>query len=201
MKACIFDLGNVLFRFDSFYMTHAYIHDPADAALCAPVIFDRRLWDRLDDGTVTDSQVRQSICEQLPSRLHVAACAAYDHWFENMPEIAGMRSLVRDVGAAGMRRYLLSNISVGFEQAYSRVEPVASMLEMFDGCVFSGSIGIVKPDPAIFQLLLDRFNLNAADCVFLDDSEKNVSGAAAVGIRSVLFDGDADHARAAIFSM
>ena len=52
----------------------------------------------------------------------------------------------------------------------------------------SGDEGLLKPDPAIFQLLFDRYALRGEDCVFIDDTMKNVKGAEAVGMHALLFE-------------
>jgi 2-haloacid dehalogenase len=53
--------------------------------------------------------------------------------------------------------------------------------------VVSGAVGLVKPDPAIFRLLLERHGLAAADCLFIDDSERNVRAAEALGMQAHRF--------------
>jgi len=55
-------------------------------------------------------------------------------------------------------------------------------LDSFDGIVVSGRERLLKPDAAIYQLFLERHDLKAADCIFIDDSLKNVEGAKAVGM-------------------
>ena len=190
-KAIIFDLGNVLFRFDPAIMTAAVISDPEDAALVAPVAFDRLYWNRLDDGSITDEEVIAGICSRLPQRLHAQAEQVYRQWYAHMPCVPGMRELLHELKREGKSLYLLSNISIGFEQGYHAVPIITSTLSVFDGCVFSGSLGMVKPQKQIFEHLLTKFGLLPEDCVFIDDSEINIAGAAAAGIDGILFTGNA----------
>ena len=58
-------------------------------------------------------------------------------------------------------------------------------LSGFDGIVVSGDERLLKPDPAIYRLLLDRYGLEAEDCVFIDDSKANVEGAREVGMHAI----------------
>lgn len=192
----IFDFGNVLARFSPEEMTAAYIHDPADAALAHGVIFDRLYWDRLDDGTITDDEVLTGIRSRLPACLHKNACCVYRDWIELLPPIPGMQALVRDIKTAGGKLYILSNISIGFAEGYTRNPWVEELFSLFDGLVFSAPIGITKPHREIFAHLLDRFGCRADECIFIDDSPKNIAGCEAAGIRGYLFDGDADKLRA-----
>ena len=61
----------------------------------------------------------------------------------------------------------------------------------FDGLVMSGALGITKPTPEIFNYLLKTYDLNPAECIFIDDRADNVEGARAVGMAGYQFDGDA----------
>ena len=60
-------------------------------------------------------------------------------------------------------------------------------LEYVDGGILSYRDGVIKPDPAIYRLLLDRYSLNPEECVFLDDIQKNLDAAKAFGIHTILF--------------
>ncbi len=194
----IFDFGNVLIRFDPAIMTAAEVDDPADAALIAPVVFDRLYWDRLDDGTITDGEVLTAVCARLPARLHEAAGRVYLNWYRHLPLMDGMQELLHDIKAQGRGLYLLSNISCGFASGYADVPALRSLLAPFDGLVFSGPLGMVKPQCEIFHHLLTSYGLRAEDCVFVDDSPINVAGANWAGIDTVLFDGDANAVRRAL---
>ena len=63
-------------------------------------------------------------------------------------------------------------------------------LSWFEGIVVSGDEKLVKPDPAIYKLLLDRYNLDAKTCVFIDDRADNVQAAVDLGFKGILFSND-----------
>ncbi len=189
---CIFDFGNVIARFDPAYLTSGYVTDPSDAALVREVLFDRRLWDPLDAGTITDGEVKSAAKEKLPTRLWDASDEIYDHWVENLPLIGGMPELIAELKASGCRLYLLSNISIGFSEKWKDVPELRRVLTAFDGLVFSGPIHLVKPSHAIFEYLTRRYSLDPAQCAFIDDSPRNITGADAFGIHGILFDGNAE---------
>ncbi|MBR5868604.1 MAG: HAD family phosphatase [Clostridia bacterium] len=194
MKHCIFDLGNVLFRFD---MEHILSHrfDPKTAEALAPAFFDRRIWDRMDDGTITDEEAKDAICASLPQEYHRGVREVYDVWPALLYPVPGMVELLRELKAAGVKLYLLSNISIGFAEQSRELPMYREVFALFDGLVFSGPIGMVKPNPEIFAHLLKTYGLRAGDCMFIDDSPKNIAGAASVGIDPILFEGDAETLR------
>lgn len=90
-----------------------------------------------------------------------------------------MTSLVTRAHAAGVRTALLSN-SWGNE--YDR----SDWHEMFDAVVISGEVGMRKPEPAIFDLALDRIGLPASECVFVDDVPHNIAAAAEAGLVGIV---------------
>ena len=197
-KNYIFDFGNVLGQFDPEAMTARYISDPQVATVVCPVAYDRLYWDKLDDGTITDEEIRQDIFRRLPPELAEAAWYAYDNWITAMPPVTGMEALLNDIKAAGGKLYLLSNISIGFAENYRRCQWIANLFALFDGLVFSGSVGLVKPQQEIFHLLLNQYSLNPADCVFIDDRLENIAAGETVGIKGYLFDGNAETLRQAL---
>ncbi len=188
----IFDFGKVLVEFSPEYMTKQYVSDQDDARLIADAVFDRKYWDPLDDGSITDSEVIDGFCEQLPSHLHEVAAKVYKNWAYNLPFIDGMPELVKKLKESEKKIFLLSNISIGFAEDYKNIAPINELFSLFDGLVFSGPLGIVKPDKEIFCHLLNTYNLNADDCIFIDDSEKNINGAVNAGIEGYLFDRDVE---------
>ena len=198
INSYIFDLGKVLVHFDPMYMTKAYVENEADAELVSSIVFDRLYWDPLDDGTITDEALKEACHARLPQRLHSIADLVYDNWFFNLPFIDGMRELVLDVKRSGAKVFLLSNVSIGFAEQYHRVPGFAELFSHFDGLVFSGPLGIIKPSAEIFRYLLNRYDLKPEETIFIDDNPNNIAGAKAVGIHSYLFDGDAAALRSAL---
>ena len=192
IKNYIFDLGNVIVHFEPEYMTAKYLKNEEDIQLVSDVVFDRIFWDNLDEGTITDEEVIAGIRSRLPERLHNGAISTFEHWHENLPLVDGMFELLCQLKKDGNKLFLLSNISIFFAENYHRNKEIKSVLDMFDGLVFSGPIGITKPNESIFRHLLDKYNLNANECVFIDDRLINIQGAEKVGIKGILFNGNAD---------
>lgn len=66
-------------------------------------------------------------------------------------------------------------------------EDAMDFLQYVDGGILSYRDGVIKPDPAIYRLLLGRYDLKAEECVFLDDIQSNLDTAAGLGIHTILF--------------
>lgn len=187
IKNVIFDFGQVLVRFDPAYMVGVYVSEPDDKALLEKVVFDRLYWNDLDAGKLGHDEAFELMCQRLPERLHDSARRIYDGWILNIPEIEGMRELVSYIKEKyGVKCFVLSDISHYFADNSHRV-PILSLV---DGCVFSANVGATKPDRRIYEHLIEKYRLDPAETVFIDDKPGNIEGAAAVGIKGYVFDGD-----------
>ena len=188
IKNVIFDFGQVLVRFDPIYMTSKYVKNKDDIKTVADVVFDRLYWDKLDKGTIEDEQVIAAAKSRLPEHLHKAAEATYYNWIYNIPEIDGMRALVRRLKEEKcVRIFVLSDISRYFAQHADEI-PILSYV---DGCVFSAVCGFVKPSREIFEHLCLKHGIDPCESVFIDDKPCNVAGAEMLGMKGYVFDGDA----------
>lgn len=191
IKNIIFDFGRVIVDFDETKMTRAYIKDEAFVPLVRDIIFDRLYWDPLDIGGISDEELKRCAAERLPKELIPAAHAVYDHWIDHIDPIPGIEEAIRTARERAEGLYLLSNISEKFANEYGSNPTIKRVLSLFDGLVLSGPLHMIKPDARIFHYLLDTYGLEADECLFIDDSPKNIAGARAVGIHTYLFDGDA----------
>ena len=192
----IFDYGNTLAAYIERDIARRFVPDEADAALFGEVFFDRLYFDRLDDGSITNEEWFAAAAKRLPDRLHPMMKAAADGWYRTLPDIPGMGAVVARLRAAGRGLYLLSNISREFA-ANAHELPI---LQGFHGMVMSGPLGIVKPERGIYEHLLQKYNLDPATCVFVDDRAINIEGARAAGIAGYLFDGNASRLMDFLFS-
>ena len=195
IKNYIFDFGNVLAEFYPDKLTAPYAKDDESRKIISDVMFDRLYWDRLDNGTISNDEVKRKVKERLSPELYEMACKAMDNWVMNLTPVEGMQQLVKDIKKTEKKLYLLSNISIEFAEGYKDVEGIKELFDMFDGLVFSGPIGLVKPKKEIFNYLTEKYQLKNDECLFIDDSIKNINGAKECGIVGYLFDGDAEKLR------
>ena len=192
IKNVVFDFGQVLVRFDPQYMVGVYVPEGKDGELLSEVIFDRLYWDELDSGRLGHDEAFDMMRQRLPERLWKLARRVYDDWIINIPEIDGMRELISYIKKAyGVRCFILSDISLYFAENSHRI----GILKNMDGCVFSSNVGVTKPDRRIYEHLIEKYRLDPAETVFIDDKPGNIAGAAAVGINGYVFDGDSGKLR------
>ena len=198
IKNVVFDCGQVLIHFDPKYMVERYVTEPADASLLQEVVFDRLYWDALDRGTVSDEAVKDAICARLPARLCEAAKTVYDNWIYNIPEVEGMRELIREIKARfGVKVCMLSDISKYFSEHRDEI----SILSELDVLVMSADYGLVKPHRETFQNLFAVCDIRPEESVFVDDRESNIAGAVACGMQGYCFDGDVARLRAYLLAL
>lgn len=94
------------------------------------------------------------------------------------------RPWIRDLKSKGYRIYILSNYS---QWTYENTQEALSFLEDVDGRVFSFEVHQIKPEPKIYRSLLDKYQLDPKECVFIDDRAENTEAAEAFGIHTICF--------------
>lgn len=185
----IFDLGNVLVGFHYMDYLQEVAGEQAEAA--AEAIFRHPLWHEFDRGTLNQQALCHDLQQQAPDLGEVIATVLQD-WESMLQPLPDSLQLLDDVLAAGYDAYVLSNYPrESFERTLKRVD----FFPKFKGGVVSYAEGLIKPEAAIYERLLQRYHLSPETCVFLDDAECNIQGAKAAGIAGIVFE-NAAQARA-----
>ena len=179
MKNIVFDLGRVVFAqdpqksTDEFKQFFSYVSQ-------TPM---PQFWIDYDLGLSSFDKVT----EDLAAYRNVEVGYARDMInlaISKQETIAPTGRLIGELKKAGYRLYVLSNMSREFIDFLRQQEVYAN----FDGEVISCEEGVAKPMPEIYDLLLNRFSLDAADTLFIDDRKENVEAAARKGIQTFHFD-------------
>ena len=191
VRNIVFDMGGVLMDWDPIKISLALCPDPDDAALLRKAVFDSREWGWVDAGAIAPETVAWTAKLKLPERLHDLADTFALHWFDVFDPMPATGELVRELKAAGYGVYLLSNAGTTFEQYCSRIPAI----EVLDGILVSCYEHVVKPDEAIYRLFCERYGLEPASCLFVDDLKRNVVGAERAGMQGYVFDRDIDALR------
>ena len=187
IKNILFDMGQVLIRFDQkFFIQRLGIED-ADMELLLREVYRSVEWVQMDRGSLREEEAFERIRARLPERLHDAAWKLVIMWDRPILEIDGMYELVEELKELGYGVYLLSNASVRQHEYWPRI-PASKFL---DGKLISADVHVIKPQPEIYRLCLEKFNLKAEECFFIDDAPANIEGALQCGIPGAVFHGDA----------
>jgi 2-haloacid dehalogenase len=175
----IFDLGMVLIEWDPRHVYRKYFSDEAKmewflAHICTPD------WNLEQDRGRSFSDAVKLARAEHPN--YAKEIEAYDlEWHDMVPgAIAGTVDILESLHKNGTPLYAITNWN---QDKFRETRLRFPFLNLFRDIVVSGDEKLIKPDAAIYELCLKRNKLNAADCLFIDDSLKNVRGAEAVGIQ------------------
>jgi 2-haloacid dehalogenase len=180
----VFDLGGVLIDWNPRHL-YRKIFGTDEAAMerflaeiCTPE------WNaRLDAGRPFAEGVAELI-EVHPDQAEAIA-AFQTRWPEMLGEsLEGSVRIMREAKRFGLGTYALSNWSA---ETFPVTRPRYPFLEEMDGILISGEVGVGKPDPAIYREFLRRFGLAAETSVYVDDWDRNVAAAVAVGMHGIHF--------------
>ena len=177
----VFDVGNVLLRWDPRNLYRKLFEDEQRmewflANVCTSewnVEQDRgRDWDEAVALLLERHPEHESPIRAFHERWHETVSGVFE---ENI-------ALLQRLQEAGVPTYCITNFSSAkFREAQERYP----FLTSFDGVIVSGDERLLKPDPAIYRLLLSRYGLAVEDCLFIDDSPANVDGARSVGMQAI----------------
>lgn len=194
VRNVIFDMGNVLMTFNGPYFASCFTDTPEDAALLNAALFGSPLWTLLDSGTIGHETMTRYAEHHLPERLHPNLHECLAHWPERSEAISDVNELGIRLKEEGFGVYVLSNASARIMEQLGH----APVIPYVDGVVVSANERMMKPDPSIYQLLCERYDLDPAECLFVDDNEDNCIGARVAGMHAYHFTGDVAELEAAV---
>lgn len=176
----VFDIGNVLIHWDPRALYRKIFATEAEVEwflteVCPPE------WNLEQDRGRTFAEAIAEASARHPA--HADAIAAYHHrWHETITHVIdGTVEILEELDARGVPLYAITNWN---QEKFRETRERFGFLDRFRDIVVSGEERLVKPDPEIYHRLLERNGLVAAECLFIDDSPRNVAGAEAVGMRA-----------------
>ena len=184
IKTLVFDLGGVLIDWNPRYLYRKLIDDENDidsflSEVCNPE------WNVKQDAGRALAEATAERIALYPEKKSLIE-AFYERWEEMLGgEIGETVEILRELKNKGESLYALTNWS---SETYPIAEERFVFLQWFEATLVSGVEKMVKPDPAIFHLLLNRYELQAQDCLFIDDSKTNTEAAARIGFETHHFE-------------
>lgn len=185
-KNFIFDMGNVILDFSPDYLFSQHTSDVEVISVLKNELFYKGLWHKMDNGDMSLDEMYSIVIQNVPQSMHQILYDYLNSWSLNMRSKSDMIRILEILKLKGFGIYLCSN-APSFFKTYNEIYPV---LNMFDGIIFSGDIGISKPDPRIFHHLLEKYNLQASECFFVDDLSSNIEAGMKAGIDGYQFNGN-----------
>ena len=184
IKTVIFDLGGVLIDWNPRYMYRKIFDDEAkmEDFLANITTMD---WNEQQDAGRKWSVATELLVKEHPE-FEMEIRAYFDRWTEMLNgAIQGTVDILNEIHGSGKYRlYALTNWSDElFHHALERFD----FLQLFEGIVVSGAENMKKPDLRIYNLILDRYQIEAETAVFIDDSQRNIDAAKKVKIQTIHF--------------
>ncbi len=183
-KNLIFDLGGVVVNYNpKDYLAEQFFYERIEKMLY-DMVFASEEWRQLDLGEITFLQANEIFMKRAESEnLGFEMRALLDNWTEMLSNRQATINLMRIFKKQGYQLFYLSNIS---HDVLAQLKK-RSFWSMFDGGIASCEVGLAKPDPTVYRLLLDSYKLDPRECIFADDRKENALAAFEVGITGIQF--------------
>lgn len=179
----IFDIGNVLvdFRWKEFIADFGYDEKTCERIAAASVLSGD--WNEYDLGILSEEEIIEKFVENDPE--------IGDEIRKTYASLEGLlirkdyaKPWIRDLKAEGYRVLYLSNFS---EKADRECAAELDFIPLTDGGILSYKVKLTKPDRAIYELLIDMYDLDPSRCIFFDDTPVNVEAARKCGFNAEVF--------------
>lgn len=183
IKNVIFDVGNVLVAFcwEKLFQELGFTGEVFEAIADATVRTNE--WNEFDRGVMSDEEILSAFIKKAPEYEEQIT-----FFFQNVGRTISQynysREFIRALEQKGYRTYILSNFP---RRTYQQGIDELSFVEDVSGAIFSYEVQVVKPEKEIYQLLLEKYELDATECVFLDDKRENLVTANQLGMATIQF--------------
>ena len=182
-RIIVFDLGGVLIDWNPRYLYSSIFEtkDSMEFFLSNICTMD---WNEEQDGGRSIKMANEILINEYPE--YTSEIFAYYNEWEKMLNgaIKETVEILKSIRAKYDDVYALTNWSA---ETFPIAQERYPFLDWFDGILVSGAENLKKPDPRIYQLLLEKFDLDSSNCLFIDDNHRNVKAAEKEGISSILY--------------
>ncbi len=181
INTIIFDIGNVLVRYDwKGYLRRLGFSDD----ICEKIgeaVFENPLWQEFDRGVLGDKNVEQR-CRALLPQYAAEMDKVFGHMEDLVQECTYAAPWILSLKEKGYKVYVLSNYGrtlFGYARTNFR------FLHYIDGGIISYEVQYIKPEPEIYERLIQKYGIRPQEAVFLDDTAENLIPARKLGMRTI----------------
>ncbi|MGY0613632.1 HAD family hydrolase [Vibrio sp. FJH11] len=184
IKNVVFDIGNVVVRWAPLEIVRLTFGNIESAEEKVKSIFQSDTWLELNKGIISESEAKLQY-----QRLHGLSELDCERLFYYVKQtqilIYGSVDLIKRVKEAGYRVFALTD---NVHEIVTYLKETYTFWHLFEGATVSAEVGLLKPQPEIYQSLLTQHALESSQTVFIDDMPYNVKGAETVGISAIQFE-------------
>ncbi len=184
IKNIIFDFGNVVIEWNPDKIVRTFATDLEEQKILKNTIFESKEWTQIDSGEITHNEATTIFMQRVPIQLEDKVRQMMDNWYYHMSFNKDIHELIEKLKKQDYKIFALSNCGEDFYEYVSSSE----VGKYFDGFLISALEKTVKPNKEIYERLLQKFNLKAEECFFIDDRKENILGANECGIEGHVFD-------------
>ena len=178
----ILDMGNVLLEWNKDKILRGVVKTEKDFMILDKAIFQSGLWERLDLGTLTREELVLKVVSMIGSIYQEKVQEVVWNWPSYIEIYTEVFPLLVRLKEKGHRIFVLSNTSPVFYDLLK--DQLAPLEKILDGFVLSCDIKAIKSNRKMFEEILRKYQLDPANCVFLDDIADNTNMAESLGIKA-----------------
>ena len=182
IRNIVFDIGNVLAEFSWREHLARFGFTGEKAERIGKAMMLNPTWNELDRGVWSREELLQSFIKEAPD-LEQEIRLVFSDLSTIVRKFPKSDSWVQSLKDRGYHVYYLSNYS---SHVRKDTEKELTFMKLMDGGIMSYEVQLIKPDLAIYQTLMARYDLQPEECVFLDDTVRNVEAAQELGIAGIV---------------
>ena len=190
LKNLVFDMGNVLIEWNSEKILKAITEDINLQDLLRKEVFETGLWVETDEGVKTREEVIELVTGKLGEDYRNEITQLLRYWYKYVDVFTKVQDRIIELSKSGYSIYILSNTAFTFydlvKEGYLPATSVAK------GMVLSCEEKVLKPNEKIYNILLERYNLDPHNTMFFDDLPENIWGAARCGINGFVVENESE---------
>lgn len=181
IRNIIFDLGNVIINYNQEQIINNFTKKEEEIKYIYDEIFHAPEWELMDLGNITNDEAIEVINKRNEFKYQKLTDNFLHEWYKEQEINRDIVEIAKKLKRNGYKLFVLSNMANLTYEYFKKDE----FFSLCTGIIISAHEHLIKPDEKVFRLLLDRYKLNAEECLFIDDdpSEQNYKTANKIGIQ------------------